>query len=436
MENNVKEQYGEQMYELAGRLFPICRSITGNGVRKTLSVIREHIPDLEIREVPTGTPVFDWTVPKEWNITEAYIENSRGETIVDFKECNLHVLGYSVPTDCYVSREELLEHVYVEEGQPEAIPYVTSYYKERWGFCMTRKMRDSLPEDTYHCVIRSTLTEGSLTYAEAVIPGEVKDEILLSTYVCHPSMANNELSGPVVQTYLYQWLKERPKLHYSYRLVFIPETIGSITYISRNMDHMKQNIRAGFLLSCVGDERAYSYIPTRKGGTLADRAALKVLQDTHPDFIRYTFLDRGSDERQYNAPGVDIPVCGICRSKYGVYPEYHTSLDDMEMISARGLAGSFELMTDIITLLEYNRYYKTECFCEPQLGKRGLQSTISQKGTYDGVLTLRDLIAYSDGETDLIGISERIKVPVSVLYPLIDRLTGQGLLSVSDCIVR
>ncbi len=429
MEIEEEEQLGNEMYELAGRLFPICRSITGDGVRETLAILRGYMPDLEICEVPTGTPVFDWTVPKEWNITEGYIENSKGERIVDFKNCNLHVLGYSVPVDIRVSRKELLEHVYVEETQPDAIPYVTSYYKERWGFCMTRRLRDSLPEDTYHCVIRSTLADGSLTYAQAVIPGETQDEILLSTYICHPSMANNELSGPVVQTFLYQWLKKHAKRHYTYRLLFIPETIGSITYISRHMEHMKRHIKAGFLLSCLGDERAYSYIPTRKGGTLADRAALKVLQDKHPDFIRYSFLDRGSDERQYNAPGVDIPVCGLCRSKYGVYPEYHTSLDNMELISARGLAGSYALMTDILTLLEYDFCYRVKCFCEPQLGKRGLQSTISRKGTYDGVLTLRDLIAYADGETDLIEISEIIGVPVDVLYPLIDKLTEQSLLA-------
>lgn len=434
MEKDQEEQLGKEMYALAGRLFPICRSITGNGVRETLAVLREKIPDLEICEVPSGTPVFDWTVPKEWNITEAYIENSGGERIVDFKDCSLHVVGYSVPVDCRISKKELLDHVYVEDAQPDAVPYVTSYYKERWGFCMTRRLRDSLPEDTYHCVIRSTLENGSLTYAQAVIPGETQEEILLSTYVCHPSMANNELSGPVVSAYLYRWLKERTKRRYTYRLLFLPETIGSITYISRHMEHMKRYIKAGFLLSCLGDERAYSYIPTRKGGTLADRAALKVLQDEHPDFIRYTFLDRGSDERQYNAPGVDIPVCALCRSKYGVYPEYHTSLDNMDMISPRGLAGSYALMTDILTLLEYNLYYKTACFCEPQLGKRGLQSTVSRKGTYDGVLTLRDLIAYADGETDLIEISDIIGVPAAVLYPMIDQLVTQGLLTAKrDC---
>ena len=421
---------GKEMHALAERMFPICRSITGNGVRETLAIIKEEIPDLEIKEVPTGTPVFDWTVPKEWNISQAYIENSKGERILDFQNCNLHVLGYSVPVDCYVSKEELLQHVYVEEAQPDAIPYVTSYYKERWGFCMTKNQRDALKEDTYHCVVESSLTQGSLTYAETIIPGQTSDEILLSTYVCHPSMANNELSGPVVQTYLYKWLKEQKNLYYTYRFVFIPETIGSITYISQHMTHMKEHIKAGFLLSCVGDDRAYSYIPTRKGGTLADKVALKILQDKHPEFIRYTFLDRGSDERQYNAPGVDIPVCGICRSKYGVYPEYHTSLDDMNLITPNGLQGSFDLMTDILMLLEYNHFYKIEVFCEPQLGKRGLQSTISQKGTYDGVLTLRDLIAYSDGETDLIDISEIIKVPVEVLYPLVDKLLEQGLLSV------
>lgn len=418
----------KEMYELAGRMFPICRSITGNGVRETLHILQEHLPNLTIEEVPSGTQVFDWTVPKEWNVEEAYIENSLGERILDFHNNNLHVLGYSVATDCELSLEELLKHVYVEESQPDAIPYVTSYYKERFGFCMSKNQRDLLRQDRYHCVIKSTLTEGSLTYAELVIPGETKEEILISTYICHPSMANNEISGPVVSTYLAKWIQSLSKRRYTYRFLFIPETIGSITYISLHLKELKEHVKAGYLLSCVGDDRAYSYIPTRKGETLSDRAALCILEEEYKGFVKYSFLDRGSDERQFNTPGVDIPVCGICRTKYGEYPEYHTSLDDMTVISENGLLGAYELMQKIVTLLEYNQNYLVQCLCEPQLGKRGLYPTISKKGSYDSILSMRDFLAYADGETDLIEISKMIKTPVSVLYPIIDRLTEAELI--------
>ena len=424
------EQDGRKMYELAERLYPICRSITGNGVRETLGILKEMLPEMKIEEVPSGTPVFDWTVPKEWNISEAYVENSAGERVIDFQKNNLHVLGYSLPVDTYVSREELLQHVYVEENQPDAIPYVTSYYKERFGFCMSKNMRDALPQDTYHCVIKSSLTQGSLTYGELVLPGESSEEILISTYVCHPSMANNELSGPIVSAYLAKWLIEQKHRHYTHRFLFIPETIGSITYLSLHLQELKKNVKAGFLLSCVGDDRTYSYIPTRKGNTLSDRVALNVLETYYPEYKKYSFLDRGSDERQYNSPGVDLPVCVLCRSKFGKYPEYHTSLDDMSLISPKGLYGSYCLMTQILLSLQYYGYYQVKCLCEPQLGKRGLYPTISKKGSYDGILAMRDFLAYADGQTDLIAISNAIKVPVSELIPIIDKLLEQELITV------
>ncbi len=423
------EQHGSNMYELAERLYPICRSITGNGVRETLGILKEMLPDMKIEEVPSGTPVFDWTVPKEWNITEAYIENSAGVRIIDFQKNNLHVLGYSIPVDIYVSREELLQYVYVEENQPDAIPYVTSYYKERFGFCMSKNMRDSLPQDTYHCVIKSSLTQGNLTYGELVIPGSSAEEILISTYVCHPSMANNELSGPVVCAYLAKWLTEQTNRHFTHRFLFIPETIGSITYLSLHLQEMQQHVKAGFLLSCVGDDRTYSYIPTRKANTLSDQVALNVLNSVYPGYMKYSFLDRGSDERQYNSPGVDLPVCVLCRSKFGEYPEYHTSLDDMSVISAEGLYGSYRLMIQILLCLQYYGYYQLKCLCEPQLGKRGLYPTVSKKGSYDGILAMRDFLAYADGETDLVAISDAIRVPVSELIPIIDKLLEQELIT-------
>ena len=421
---------GQEMYQLCDRLFPICRSITGEGVRETLRILQEYLPALNIFEVPSGTSVFDWEVPKEWNIRDAYIENETGEKIISFKDHNLHVLGYSLPVDTWLTKEELLEHIYVEESNPEAIPYVTSYYKERYGFCRTKTMRDHLSCGRYHAVVDSTLENGSLTYGELIIPGDTQEEILLSTYICHPSMANNELSGPAVMTALADYINSLPNKHYTYRILFIPETIGSITYLSIHLKELKEHTKAGFLLSCVGDDRAYSYIPTRKGNTLSDRVLTNVLNSLHPEFISYSFHDRGSDERQYNAPGVDLPVCVFCRSKFGAYPEYHTSNDNMDLISAEGLVGAFKVMQDVILALEYNKHYKVTCLCEPQLGKRGLYPTVSKKGSYDDILTLRDLLAYADGENDLLEISKQTKIPVREFISHIDKLIAEGLLTV------
>lgn len=417
------------MYQLAERLFPICRSITGNGIRQTLKILQEEYEGMQIYEVPSGTQVFDWTVPKEWNIRDAYIENSHGERVIDFREHNLHVMGYSLPMDCKMSLDELKEIVFTQPDQPDVIPYVTSYYQERSGFCMSENQKNALKEDTYHCVIDSDLKNGSLTYGEVILKGDTEEEVLLSTYICHPSMANNEVSGPVVTMELAKWLASLPKRRYTYRIIFIPETIGCITYLSRNLDVMKKNTVAGFLLSCVGDNRTYSMIETKYGNTLTDRLLKNILQYHFPDYICYDFLHRGSDERQYNAPGVDLPVCAVCRSKFEEYPEYHTSADDLSLISEEGLQGSFELMKKCIMALEYNYFYKLTCCCEPQLGKRGLYPTLSQKGNYsEDALAIRDLVAYADGQNDLIGISNCIHYPMDRLIPLIDKLLENGLI--------
>ncbi len=418
---------GNKMYALAERLFPIGRSLTGQGVRDSLNILKEQIPELEIREVPSGYQAFDWTVPKEWEIEEGYIEDEQGNRIIDYHVNNLHIMGYSTPVDAYVELEELLGYIRVEEEQPDVIPYVTSYYTPRFGFCMSKNMRDSLKPGIYHMVIKSRLFDGVLNYAELLIPGKSQKEVLLSTYICHPSMANNELSGPVLAVWLVKWLKTLDR-RLSYRLVIVPETIGSIVYLSKNLATLKENTIAGFVLSCVGDNRAYSYIETRNGDTLADKVMQNVLQYAHPEYKQYSFLDRGSDERQYNAPGVDLPVCGFCRSKYGEYPEYHTSADDMSFISPEGLMGAYEVMQQVIMALEYNRYYKVNCLCEPQLGKRGLYPTVSRKGIYDEVKKLTNLIAYADGERDLLDISNKIGVPVGEMIPNIDKLLESGLL--------
>lgn len=420
---------GEQIYKIAEELFPICRSITGDGVRETFRILQKHVPELMVYEVPTGTNVFDWTVPREWKINAAYIENEAGERIIDFKNNNLHVLGYSAPMDEYLSLDELKQIVYTQKDQPDVIPYVTSYYKERSGFCMSQNQFDSLEEGTYHCVIDSALFEGSLTYGELILKGKSTKEILFSTYVCHPSMANNECSGPALAVALMRYLQEMKEREFTYRFVIVPETIGSITYLSQNYMVMKENIYAGFNLSCVGDDREYSFVATKYGNTVTDRVLRHVLSKHAPHYVEYSFLERGSDERQYNAPGIDLPVCGFSRTKYGKYPEYHTSADDLTVVSPAGFAGALNIMTKCIQVLEHNHYYKVQVLCEPQLGKRGLYPTISQKGSYDSIQDLTNFITYADGTNSLVDIAERIGADALNLIPIVNKLMDNGLVA-------
>ena len=423
---------GDEMHALCTELFPICRSITGDGIRKSLAILREHIPELEFFEVPTGTKCFDWEVPREWNIRDAYILDPDGSKVCDFATSNLHVLGYSTPINKTVTLDELQDHLYSLPDQPDAIPYVTSYYKERWGFCLSDNVRDTLEPGDYRVVIDSELKDGSLTYGELILPGATDEEILLSSYLCHPSMANNELSGPVVTVFLAKWLSTIRDRRYTYRIVLIPETIGSITYLSRNHEAMRKNVVAGFNLSCVGDDRAYSYLPSRRGDTLADRAALHVLGHLQPDFVSYTFLDRGSDERQYCSPGIDLPVCSIMRTKYGRYPEYHTSLDDLTLVTPSGLAGAYGVLKRTIECLETNEVLRTTVCCEPQLGKRGLYPTISTKESGSSVRDMMNLLAYADGTCDLIEIAETIAVPLWKISEVVRQLRAAGLLEVAS----
>lgn len=419
---------GKYMYSLAEELFPICRSITGDGVRQTLEIIKREIPELNIYEVPTGTQVFDWTVPKEWNIKGGYIETMEGKRILDFSNSNLHIMGYSLPMDKIVTKQELLDMVYSLPEQPEYIPYVTSYYKERSGFCMSENQKQSLVDREYHVVIDSSLEDGFLTYGELLIPGESQEEIFLSTYICHPSMANNELSGPVVAIALAKYILANKRKKYSYRIIFIPETIGSITYLSQNLEYMQKHVIAGYNISCVGDDRTYSYIESPYANTLADRVAQNVLHFHYPEFKRYSFLHRGSDERQYCSPLVNLPLCAICRSKYEEYPEYHTSADNLSIISPKGLTGAYEVYRQCIELIENNNRYIVTTPCEPQLGKRGLYPTISQKGSINDTRKMTSLIAYCNGKNDLVDISNIINVSAAELIPIIKKLLSVDLI--------
>ena len=423
---------GLEMHSWAKDLFPICRSLTGNGVRETLSYLSRIVPAMTIHEVPSGTQAFDWTIPDEWNIRAAYVEDENGNRVVDFARNNLHVVGYSTPVDEWLTLAELQPHLHSLPEQPGAIPYVTSYYVRRWGFCLAHAQRESLADGRYHVVIDSTLEPGSLTYGEVLIPGREKREILLSTYICHPSMANNELSGPVVTTALARWLSELPERRFSYRIVFVPETIGSIVYISRHLEQLRRDVIAGYVVTCIGDDRAYSFLRSRAGNTLADRAAKLVMHRHAPDHVEYSYLDRGSDERQYCSPGVDLPVASIMRTRYNSYPEYHTSLDDLKVVTPTGLEGGFEALRKTIDLIEHNRTYRATTPCEPQLGRRGLYPTLSTRGAGYAVRSMTNVLAYADGTRDLIDLADFIGISADEAVETAEKLASAGLLASDD----
>lgn len=419
------------MYTLAEKLWPINRSITGRGVRETLKIIRNSgLSSLSISEIPTGTKVLDWTIPQEWEVKRAFIKKPDGSIFCDYSQNNLHLVGYSIPIHQKMTLTELNNFLYSLPDQPDAIPYVTSYYEPKWGFCLTQNERDLLKEGEYEVFIESRHFDGFLTFGELIIKGETTSEILLSTYICHPSMANNEISGPVVTTAVSLWLDSLPSRRFTYRILFIPETIGSIAYLSQHLEYLQSHVVAGFNITCIGDERTYSYLPSRNGRTLSDRIALHVLKWTDPNYIAYTWDHRGSDERQYCAPGIDLPIASIMRSKYGEYPEYHTSLDQLgTVVTAQGLQGGFEIIKKAIQAIEVDFTTKMKVLGEPQLGNRGLYPNTSIKGGHkDDLKILMNLITWSDGKHTLLEIAEKINVPIWDLTPYVQALKDSNLL--------
>ena len=417
---------GEKMFEFCENLFPINRSLTGDGVRETLSIIKEELSDLNIYEVPSGTKCFDWTVPDEWNIRKAYVIDPDGKKIIDFLDNNLHVVGYSVPIDEEMSLEKLDKHLHSLPNQPNAIPYVTSYYKKNWGFCLKHEQRKELKEGTYRVHIDSSLDQGSLTYGELIVNKGCEKEIFLSTYICHPSMANDETSGMVVAIFLANYLRKK-KTRYSYRFLFNPETIGSISYLSKNIEKLKKNMLAGYVLSCVGDDRCFSFLPSKYGNTPSDSVAKFIFDKIKSKKKIYDWNERGSDERQYCAPFVDLPVSSIMRSKYMEYSEYHTSLDKIgTVVTNKGLMESIKFYINIIEKFENSFFPIANKICEPFMTKYNLYSTLKNKKNRSlNVISnskIMNFLTWCDGKNSLDDISNLInlnKNSTSALFKLL-----------------
>ena len=402
------EQRAKEIEDYFDRLWPICRSLTGQGVRDSLQILSELVP-MEMHRVKSGSQVFDWTIPKEWNIRAAYIETPDGRRIADISKNNLHVISYSTPVDAEIDYADLVGRIRTLPDQPDAIPYVTSYYNETWGFCLSYNEFKTLPkEGTYRVFIDSDLTDGFLDYGEAVLPGSSDEEVLFSTYVCHPSMANNELSGPLVQAFLYREIAKIKNRKFTYRFVFAPETIGVIAYLDRIGQHLKEKLVAGYVITCIGDRGGFTYKQSKWKDSTADRIAKHVLKHQEEPFEIIPFSVGGSDERQYCSPGFNLPLGSLMRTMYQRFSEYHTSLDNKEFISFPHLDRSVAVYTQFVLALELNeKYLNTIPYCEPQLGKRGMYpSSINPDFQRESVHNLMHFLTYADGEHDMIGIAE------------------------------
>jgi len=405
-----EEKVGRKMYELIAKLYPICRSITGNGVRETLHILQQYIP-LEIHEVPTGTPVFDWTIPKEWNVREAYIKNHLGEKVIDFQNSNLHLVSYSVPIKKKMPLAELKEHLFTLPDHPAWIPYRTSYYQEDWGFCLSHTQLSEFKDEEYEVCIDSSLKEGSLTYGEYYLPGVMQDEFLISCHICHPSLCNDNLSGIALATYLAKSLTPLP-LRYSYRFLFIPGTIGAITWLSLNEGRVYR-IKHGLVVAGVGDSGKFTYKKSRQGNAEIDHAVIQILHESGENYEIINFIPYGYDERQYCSPGFDLPVGCLMRTPHSRYPEYHTSADNLDFVKPEFLEGSFSKYLSVLNAIENNRkYVNLNPKCEPQLGKRKLYDGMEgEKKKVIDPLAMLWVLNMSDAEHRLLDIAALAQLP-------------------------
>lgn len=421
---------GARMYALVEELYPICRSITGDGVRDTLARIERALPaPLHRTEVPSGTAVLDWTVPPEWNIRDAWIADASGARVVDFRASNLHVVNYSVPVRARMSLAELRPHLHALPDHPDWIPYRTSYYAESWGFCLRQRQLDALPDGDYEVCIDSTLAPGHLSYGELVLPGEAPEEVLVSTHVCHPSLCNDNLSGISVATALARELAARPRRRWTYRFVFAPGTIGAIVWLAQHREVVPR-IRAGLTMMCLGSAHPFTYKRTLAGDAEIDRAAAVVLRDRGAGDPLIDFFPYGYDERQYNSPGFRAPVGSVMRGRHGMFPEYHTSADDLGFVSAERLAESLQVVRGIVDVLEANRRYRNLApDGEPQLGKRGLYRATGGTNIPDLNLAMLWVLTLSDGWHDLLAVAERARLPFATIRFAADRLREAGLLA-------
>ncbi|MGB4911161.1 MAG: DUF4910 domain-containing protein [Candidatus Dechloromonas phosphoritropha] len=420
---------GQRMYALAERLFPICRSITGNGLRETLRILQQEIP-LTLYEVPTGTPAFDWIVPREWNIRDAYIKNSPGEKIVDFQQNNLHILNYSTPINARMSLEELRPHLFSLPEKPEWIPYRTSYFNDNWGFCITQRQLETMPNDDYEVVIDSSLEPGALSYGELTIPGESEEQILLFAHCCHPSLANDNLSGIAVIVELAKILSASlPR--FTYRCIFAPGTIGCIAWLSQNKPELNK-VKLGLVAAVLGDPGQLTYKKTCAGDTLVDRAVLHVLRHRNIHFRTLEFSPYGYDERQFASPGINLPVGRLTRTPNGAYPEYHTSADNMSLITPDAMADSLAAYYEVIALIENNHVYQSNFpYCEPQLGKRGLyRKTGGHANAEQRELALLWVLNQADGQHDLLEIAERADISFTAIASAAKELVNANVIRI------
>src|SRR5579871_274385 len=426
---NLKDpsETSRELHRFAAELYPICRSITGDGIRRTLTAIKDRIP-LETSEVPSGTHVFDWTIPKEWNIQDAYIKAPNGERIVDFQRSNLHVVNYSTPLLATMPLSELKPHLFTLPDKPDWIPYRTSYYQESWGFCLSHKQLESLPDGDYEVCIDSTLADGHLTYGECYLPGRSTEEVLISCHACHPSLANDNLSGLTVATFLAQYLSGR-ELRYSYRFLFIPGTIGAIAWLSRNREKATR-IRHGLVLTCIGDAGGFHYKKSRRGDAEIDRAVTHLLRLQNEPFEVLEFSPYGYDERQYCSPGFNLPVGCLMRSIWGSFPQYHTSADNLDFIHPQQLCDSLRVCAAMIDVLEGNRHYKNlSPFCEPQLGRRNLYRSAGGASSGDEISARLWVLNFSDGKHSLLDIADRAGLPFQAICNAAELLFKGALLA-------